>query len=73
MTWEVQTLTLCDGWVNTWTVSRFGKAEEPETFASLHEAEQALARFIEDARFAAEAGDRAEAPDPSEYRIAGSG
>ncbi|BBB10732.1 hypothetical protein [Sphingopyxis sp. EG6] len=71
MTWEVQTLTLCDGWVNTWTISRFGQAEQPETFASFVEAEQALARFIEDARFAVEAGDLTDPPDPSEYRITG--
>lgn len=72
MTWEVQTLTLCDGWVNTWTISRFGQAEQPETFASFVEAEQTLARFIEDARYAVEAGDLTYPPDPSEYRIAGS-
>jgi hypothetical protein len=67
--WEILTFTLCDGWVNTWTVMEAGKPERPETFASREYAEQALAAYLEEARIAAEAGDLAEAPDPGEHLV----
>lgn len=67
--WEVLTFTLADGWVNTWTVTEPGKPECPETFATREEAEQALAAYLEEGRFAAEAGDLAEAPDTGEYLV----
>lgn len=69
MSWAVLTNTLCDGWVNTWTVTEAGKPERPEIFASREEAEQALADYLEEGRFAAEAGDLAEAPDPDDYIV----
>lgn len=69
MSWAVLTNTLCDGWVNTWTVSEPGKPERPEVFASREEAEQALADYLEEARISAETGDLAEAPDPHDYIV----
>jgi hypothetical protein len=67
--WEVLTHTLCDGWVNTWTITEPGKPEHPETFATREEADQALADYLEEGRLAAEAGDLAEAPEPDEYIV----
>jgi len=66
----VLTNTLCDGWVNTWTVSEPGQPERPEIFATREEAEQALADYLDEGRFAAEAGDLAEAPDPDDHIVA---
>ncbi|MDZ4138581.1 MAG: hypothetical protein U1D66_06840 [Erythrobacter sp.] len=63
------THTLCDGWVNTWTVTEPGKPEHPETFATREEADQALADYLEEGCFSAEAGDLAEAPEPDDYIV----
>jgi hypothetical protein len=35
--YEVQTYTLCDGWINTWTVD-----DKPETFECYEDAIQAI-------------------------------
>jgi hypothetical protein len=32
MTWEVQTFTLCEGWVNTWTVCKHGQEPTAQAF-----------------------------------------
>ncbi|MBI1384720.1 MAG: hypothetical protein GC150_07415 [Rhizobiales bacterium] len=39
--WEVQTFTLCDGWINTWFVD-----DEPERFATRRAAQTALDEFL---------------------------
>lgn len=43
---EIQTFTLCDGWVNTWTVHHEDGTSEPERFATKAEAEAALDEFF---------------------------
>lgn len=69
MTWEVQTLTLCDGWTNTWTVDE-GSGDLPETFPNREAAEAALAEFLAEMEDAAACGQIAEAYDPDDYRVA---
>lgn len=46
MSWEIETYTLCDGWVNTWTVAEGNGAEVAQTFATRAEAEAAMAEFL---------------------------
>ena len=46
MRYEIQTFTLCDGWVNTWT----DNDELPVTFETLDEAENELKDYLEDLR-----------------------
>jgi hypothetical protein len=43
MTYQVQTYTLCDGWINTWT-----EDDTPLTFDTLEEAQIALQEHLED-------------------------
>lgn len=69
MTWEVQTLTLCGGWVNTWTVCIHGQDAIAQTFETREDAETALAEFLEEVAFAASRGDIDEPEDPSNYAI----
>jgi hypothetical protein len=57
MAYEVQTYTLCDGWINTWSVEEDG-ISYPETFASRKEAEAAL-DVMADIQAEIDAGERA--------------
>lgn len=65
MMFEVQTKTLVDGWVNTWSDGN-GK---PERFVTRAEAETALELFFDDVRRAVKDGDMAEEYSPDDYRI----
>lgn len=69
MTWEVQTFTICEGWINTWTVCKHGQEPTAQTFATREEAEAALAEFLDDLAFAASRGDIEEPEDPANYAI----
>lgn len=62
--WEVQTDTLCDGWVNTWSVD-----ERPLTFDSRKEAAAELKVFLADTQEAAAAGYMDEPYRADEFRI----
>jgi len=69
---EVQTLTLCDGWTNCWTVSdQNGNEQQLETFSREAEAQAAIDEFLADIQADIDAGDRQsdEGYDPSEFRI----
>lgn len=46
--WEVAHFTLCDGWVNTWSILANGE-EVPETFETQGSAQEALDEFLSDA------------------------
>ena len=61
---EVQTETLCDGWVNCWAID-----DKPQTFATLQEAMDAIKDHIIDQINAVEGGDMEDSQDPAEFRI----
>jgi hypothetical protein len=63
---EVQTYTICDGWVNCWMV---GDDDELETFATEAEALAAIAEHIKDYEAAVVAGDCVDAPAEDEFRV----
>ena len=69
--YEVQTWTLCDGWINTWSVSD-ETGEAPETFATQKEAQAALDEFLLDIQSEIDAGQRDpdEGYDPADFLIA---
>lgn len=73
--YEIQTFTLCDGWINTWfVVEESGDdtyTEVPETFATEAEARQAVAEFLAEITAEIEAGQRApgEGYDAEDFRI----
>lgn len=62
--WEVQTYTLCDGWVNCWTVD--GK---PSTFPTRKAAQQELDDYIADVQQAVDDGDMMEPVNVADQRI----
>lgn len=45
--YQVLTYTLCDGWINCWTITD-DQGERLETFTTLSEAELALDEYIEE-------------------------
>lgn len=69
--YEIQTLTLCDGWINTWFIIEDDNTETPETFATEAEARQALDEFLREIQQEIDAGHRApdEGYDPDSFRI----
>jgi len=68
--YELQTWTLCDGWVNTWSVSDEAR-EAPETFATREDAQAALDEFLRDIQDEIDAGQREadEGYDLADFRI----
>lgn len=64
--YEVQHHTLCDGWVNTWTVD-----DRPQTFATEADAQAALDEFLREITEEIEYGEREEHAgyDAAEFRI----
>ena len=69
--YEVQHYTLCDGWVNTWTISDGNHDSVPHVFATREEAQAELDEFLRDIQSEIASGDRApdEGYDASEFRI----
>lgn len=48
MTYEVQHYTLCQGWVNNWTIWDDENGERPQTFNTVDEAQAELDEFFND-------------------------
>jgi len=70
MMYEVQTFTLCQGWVNCWSVEIDG-ISQPETFETEAEAQAAIDEFLAEIQAEIECGDRAEDEgyDRDDYRV----
>lgn len=67
--YEVQTETLCDGWVNCWMTYDEHNNMIPTIYDTREEAEAELAEYIEEMNFAVECGDVIDF-DPETLRIA---
>jgi len=67
--YEVQTRTICDGWVNTWHEYDEDNNEIPMQFDSFEAALMELDNFIDDYQDAYEAGDIESPEDRDNYRI----
>ncbi len=67
---EVQHFTLCDGWINTWTIDE-GTGPQPQAFASADAAQAEIAEFLGDIQAEIAAGERAadEGYSRDEFRI----
>jgi len=63
--YELQTYTLCDGWINTWKDNN----DAPISFDTREQAERELEDFFEDLRDAVECGDL-EDYDHDDFRVA---
>ena len=68
MRYEVQTYTLCDGWINTSSYAEADGILHPETFTTAAEAQAALDEFFEDLEEEVAAGNM-ENYHRSEFRI----
>ena len=73
--YEVQTWTLCDGWMNTWSIIEEAGdnifTDIPETFPTREEAQQALDEFLFDIQSEIDTGQRSadEGYDAEDFRI----
>lgn len=67
--YEIQTYTLCDGWVNTWNIVDTEGHEWPVTFRTRKEAEDELEGYLEELREAVEWGEL-EDYSPEDHRVA---
>jgi len=54
---EVQTFTLCDGWINCWSVSD-ERGTRPETFSTQAEAQAEIDEFFQETELQIEVGER---------------
>jgi hypothetical protein len=66
--WEVQTYTICDGWINTWSIEENG-VSKPETFATRDEAAKVLRDYMADCLLAVQDGDMKDVPSMEEFQI----
>ena len=73
MKYEVQTYTVCDGWVNCWTTIHENDNETPAIYATREEAEAAITDHLADVAYAVKAGEMAEEYHRDDYRIVGLG
>jgi hypothetical protein len=64
MTYEVQTYTLCGGWINIWTEDD----NTLVTFDTFEAAQAALDQYLADSAYAVKAGDLEEVC-PEDYKI----
>lgn len=67
--YEVQQLTVCDGWVNNWTITEDDGEEIKSQFATYEEAEEELQAFLDDVRDAVARGHIEDEEDPENFRI----
>lgn len=65
MTYEVQTYTLCAGWINIWTDNL---ADTLVTFDTFEAAQAALDQYLADSAYAVKAGDLDEV-NPEDFKI----
>ncbi len=75
MTYEIQTYTLCDGWVNTWMVIGEDGSASPETFPTKIAAQDALDEFLAEIAEEIAIGQRSadEGYDAEDFRITKAG
>lgn len=68
---EVHTWTLCDGWVNCWTVADNNGKEQPDSYPTIEAAQAEIDEFIADVAAQIKSGGRGadEAYDREDYRI----
>jgi hypothetical protein len=65
--WEVQTYTICGGWVNCWREGSRG--EELTYFDSPEEAEREIDELLEDVKAEVAAGHMTDEYDREDYRV----
>jgi hypothetical protein len=69
MVYEIQHFTLCDGWVNTWTIENEDGTTQLEYFNSVIDAQESLNEFLEEEKEAFENGFIESPYTEDEFRI----
>lgn len=69
MKYEIQHFTLCDGWVNCWSIEDDNGNYVPEYFETLEQAQVALQDHLEDTRMEFLEGNLETEDDPEDFRI----
>lgn len=67
--YEVQHYTLCDGWINTWSIEDQHGISKPEVFTSFEDALSSLDEFLEDELVEFELGNIASPYIRDEFKI----
>lgn len=69
--YEVQHYTLCEGWINCWSIINSDDSQTPQTFDSVEAAQAEIDDFFADIQAEIDEGSRAEDEgyDREEYRI----
>jgi hypothetical protein len=67
--YEIQHYTLCDGWINTWSITDDDGNESLETFETFADASMALDEFLEDEAWELEQGNIESPYTRDEFRI----
>ena len=68
---EVHTWTLCEGWVNCWTVTDEHGNEQPDSYQTIETAQAEIDELFDDIKSEIESGERAPDEDfeRDDYRI----
>lgn len=69
--YEVHTWTLCEGWVNCWTVTNEKGKEQPDTYPTIEAAQAEIDELFEDIKNEITSGERSpdDDYDREDYRI----
>ncbi len=69
--YEVHTWTLCEGWVNGWTVTNEKGKEQPDTYPTIEAAQAEIDELFEDIKNEITSGERSpdDDYDREDYRI----
>jgi hypothetical protein len=66
---EVQHFTLCDGWINTWTIENCHGESKPELFNTFEDAQITLDEFLLDEEESFDQGNTDSMYSRDEFRI----
>ena len=68
---EVHTWTLCEGWINCWTVTDENGIEQPDNYPTIKAAQLEIDELFDDIEQEIKSGERSpdEAYDRDDYRI----
>jgi hypothetical protein len=69
MKYEIQTFTLCDGWVNTWTHYDENDNEIPSTYDAYSHAQSDLHTYLKDELREYQSGNIESPSDVNDFRI----
>jgi len=69
--YEVHTYTLCDGWINCWTITDENNAERPDSYTTTEAAQVEIDELLADVQAEIDSGERKpdEGYDSGDYRI----